>query len=42
MLVCGEEKGGDGEMMGADEGRDGKKREEGEFALFSALQLLFS
>ncbi len=32
---------GDGEMMGADEGRDRRKQEEGEIALFSALQLLF-
>lgn len=40
MLVCG---GGWRELMvGADEGRDRRKQEEGKIALFSALQLLFS
>lgn len=40
--VCvGVWKGG-GEMAGADEGRDGRKQEEGKVALFSAFQLLFS
>lgn len=36
--------GREGETMGADEGRDGRKQEEegGGVALFSALQLLFS
>ena len=39
VSVCGR---GGGEMAGADEGRDGRKQEEGKVALFSAFQLLFS